>query len=143
MTIWHKSCSPPALWATRGLVSLVFLSNLSAAVPYVLWPARYQQGFEVDGIAGTVLVRSIGLLFLMWVVPYVPAILQPVRFRACVGVIIVQQLIGLGGEVWMWLTLPAGHPALYATGTRFIIFDSVGLGLLLGAWWLVHRAERD
>jgi hypothetical protein len=35
----------------------------------------------------------------------------------------------------MWATLPPGHPALWATGLRFILFDGAGLvamGLAFG-----------
>ena len=39
--------------------------------------------------------------------------------------------IGVAGETWIWLGLPAGHPALRETGLRFIAFD--GLGLLVMA----------
>jgi hypothetical protein len=115
---------------------LVLASNLSAAVPMVLWPDRYTGGFEVAGTPGLVLVRSIGLLFLMWVVPYVPAILHPQRYRICLMVILAQQCIGLLGESLMAVVLPAGHPALWATGTRYIIFDTAGLFLLGAAWYL-------
>jgi hypothetical protein len=127
-------------WGARAAVLVVFTSNLSAAVPFVLRPARFAGGFELAGTAGNVVVRSIGLLFVMWVVPYVPALLAPVHHRICFPVIVAQQLIGLMGESWMWLNLPAGHAALRATGRRFILFDAVGLILLLAAWWMAHQA---
>lgn len=120
----------------RAAIALVLVSNLSAAVPMLLWPDRYAGGFEVAGTPGLVLVRSIGLLFLMWVVPYVPAILHPQRYRVCLIVILAQQCIGLLGESLMALSLPAGHPALWATGTRYILFDTAGLFLLGAAWYL-------
>ncbi len=130
----------PPLWGTRILVFLVLTSNLTAAVPFVLWPTRYSAAFELDGTTGEVLVRSIGLLFLMWVVPYIPAILAPRRYRVCLSVIVVQQVIGLIGESWMLVKLPAEHTALQFTGTRFVIFDSLGLLLLLTAWKLMQQA---
>lgn len=128
-----------AAWIIRLLVALVLAVNLSAAVPFVLRPARYAPGFELAGVAGEVLVRSIGLLFVMWVVPYLPAIWNPARHRVCLPVIVAQQLIGLTGELWMWWALPAGHAALRATGQRFILFDAVGLVLLSAAWWIARR----
>jgi len=131
--------SSRALWWARGAVLLVWLSNLSAAVPYILWPERYLWAFEVQGVAGEVLVRSIGLLFVMWVVPYVPVILHPLRHRSCHTVIIIQQLLGLAGESWILATLPPGHPALRNTGGRFVLFDLVGLLLLLVPWLLLRR----
>ncbi len=127
-------------WGARLVVLVVFISNLSAAVPFVLWPERFAGSFELAGEVGKVIVRSIGLLFVMWVVPYVPAWLAPVRHRVCFPVIVTQQIIGLVGEGWMWVQLPAGHAALQATGSRFILFDAVGLVLLIAAWWMAHRA---
>lgn len=126
------------MWAVRGLLLPVWLWNLSAAVPFVLTPERYTWSFEVSGAVGEVFVRSLGLLFLMWVVPYGPALLNPYRHRVCVGVAVIQQLIGLLGESWMALTLPPGHAILLATGRRFIAFDAAGLVLLVGAWLLTR-----
>lgn len=118
----------------------VLLWNLSAALPFIAKPGIYAWAFELSGTVGAVITRSIGVLLLMWVIPYIPAIHQPVHCRACLGIIIVQQIIGLGGEIWMALTLPAGHPALLGTGLRFIAFDAAGLLLLCSAWLLTRHA---
>ncbi len=122
-------------WVIRLPVLIVFLSNLSAALPFLLVPDRFTASFELDGEVGAVMVRSIGLLFLMWIIPYVPILLSPERSPSCLWVILVQQLLGLGGESWMWLRTE-GHAVLRATGARFIFFDSVGLALLVVALWL-------
>jgi hypothetical protein len=52
-------------------------------------------------------------------------------------VLLVQQAIGLAGETWMWLTLPAGHAALWTTGLRFIAFDGAGLVGMGLVFWLL------
>ncbi|MGC9398173.1 MAG: hypothetical protein ACP5HM_03445 [Anaerolineae bacterium] len=130
-------------WGIRLAVSAVLVANLSAAVPFWLHPAAYAPAFELEGSVGEVLVRSLGLLFAMWVVPYLPAIWDPVRHRVCLSVIVVQQLVGLTGELWLWWTLPPGHAALRATGLRFILFDTAGLILLSGARWLAHLRRRQ
>jgi hypothetical protein len=83
-------------------------------------------------------VRGFGILFLMWNVPYLPVILSPQQ-RVLFTVILIQQALGVIGETWLYLTLPAGHDALRATGLRFIIFDAGGL-LLMAAAWLFLRA---
>ena len=75
--------SSRALWLVRGLILAVLLANLSAAIPFVLHPQDYVWAFEVQGSVGEVIVRSIGLLFLMWVVPYAPVLLRPARYRVC------------------------------------------------------------
>lgn len=135
--------STRALWGARGAILAVLLWNLSAAIPFIVTPATYASAFELAGTVGAVLTRSIGILFLMWVVPYIPALLDPARYRVCLTVILVQQIIGLAGETWMALTLPPGHAVLLATGTRFIIFDGAGLLLLAAAWQLARRRAND
>jgi len=128
----------------RALIAPVFLWNLSAALPFVFDPAPYVPAFELSGVPGAVMVRSLGLLFLMWNVPYLPALLAPRRWRVCVTVILIQQALGLAGEVWMALTLPAGHATLLSTGLRFIAFDSAGLLLLsLAQALLILSPGRD
>lgn len=126
-------------WLARALTLPVLLWNLSAALPFVLRPERYAGNFELSGDVGAALVRSIGLLFLMWNAPYVPALLDPARYRVCLAVIVAQQTLGLAGETWLALALPPGHPALLATGLRFITFDAAGWALLALAWGLGAR----
>lgn len=122
------------IWSARILVGAVFVANLTAAVPFVLHPARYAAGFEMSGVPGAVFVRSLGILFLMWNAAYPPVIAAPHRQHTLLYVLIAMQAIGLIGETWMFVTLPEGYPALAASGLRFIAFDSGGLlALLLAA----------
>lgn len=130
--------NPRTIWAARMLVMLVFTANLSAAIPFILYPERYSPGFEVGGTPGGVLVRSMGILFLMWNATYPPVILHPDRHRVLFGIVLAQQIIGLLGELAMWVRLPVGHPMLQATGIRFILFDGFGL-LALGLAFLISR----
>jgi hypothetical protein len=118
---------------------LVLIANLSAAIPYVLDPDRYATAFELSGSAGAAMVRGIGILFLMWCVAYVPVVAHPDCHPALFGVILVQQVIGLAGEAWIVASLPPGHEVLSATGLRFMVFDGVGLALLILAFMLVRR----
>ena len=118
----------------RVALSAVLLANLSAAIPYLARPAGYVAAFELSGAPGEVAVRGLGLLFLMWAVPFIPAIVHPVKYRIAFACVLAMQVIGLLGETLMLLGLPAGHAALRATGLRFIAFDSVGLGILLMAY---------
>jgi hypothetical protein len=127
------------LWAARIAVMLVLMANLSAAIPYVLNPDGFASAFELSGVSGAAMVRGIGILFLMWCVAYVPTIVRPDRHPALLGVILVQQVIGLAGEGWIIASLPPGYNTLSATGLRFMIFDSVGLALLIFAFMLVRR----
>ncbi len=124
----------------RVMLLMVLVSNLSAAIPYVVRPADYAAAFELSGVPGQVAVRGFGLLFLMWAVPFVPAILHPVRHRVALACVLAMQVIGLVGESLMLIGLPAGHDALRATGLRFIAFDGAGLILLLLAYRLSRMA---
>jgi len=126
-------------WMARLAVAAVLLSNLSAAVPYVLQPERYASAFELSGAAGAAMVRAIGILFLMWCTAYVPVIVNPDCHPTLFGVILAQQLIGLVGESWILASLPPGHAALSATGLRYIAFDGTGLALLVLAIALTWR----
>jgi hypothetical protein len=130
---------PLALWSARIAIAAVMAWNLSAAVPFVLSPAAYAPGFEVSGAGGEALVRGLGILFLMWQVPFVPAILNPRRYRACFLCILAMQAIGVAGESAIMAALPAGHAALRATGWRFIGFDAAGLVLIAAAYIVLYR----
>ena len=116
-----------SLWLARLVVGIVFFFNVTCALAFVAQPDRYAPGFEVSGVPGRVLVRGIGILFLMWNATYPPVLVRPDRHRTLFAVILAQQAIGLAGETWMWATLPTGHAALWATGLRFIAFDAAGL----------------
>jgi hypothetical protein len=85
------------------------------------------------------MVRALGILFLMWNVTYLPVLVDPLRQRTLFVVVLVQQVIGLSGEIWILASLPPGHAALAASGLRFVVFDSTGLGLLLAAFLWTRR----
>jgi hypothetical protein len=127
------------VWAARVAVALVLVSNLSAAIPYLLDPDRYVAAFELDGVAGAAMVRGLGVLFVMWSAAYLPLIAHPDRYPALFGVVVAQQVLGLAGETWILATLRPGHVALVASGLRFIAFDGAGLGLLCLAFVLARR----
>jgi len=127
-------------WLARLVVGAVFFFNVTCALSFVAWPDRYAPAFEISNVPGQVLVRGIGILFLMWNATYPPVLARPDRNRILFAVILVQQAIGLAGETWMWATLPPSHAALWATGLRFIAFDGAGLvGMGLAFWLLGHR----
>jgi hypothetical protein len=80
-----------------------------------------------------------GILFLMWNVPYAVAFWHPVRHRLSLLEAVVMQAMGVVGEMLLLWTLPAGHAALRATARRFILFDGAGLLVLVAAMWLARR----
>lgn len=128
------------LWLVRLVVGVVFFFNVTCALAFIARPGDYAPAFEVSGIPGEILVRGMGILFLMWNATYPPVLVRPDRQRTLFAVVLAQQAIGVVGETAMWATLPPGHPALWATGLRFILFDGAGLvamGLAFG--WMIWK----
>lgn len=127
-----------AAWLVRLAFALVFVINVQCAVSFVLWPDAYAASFEVAGVPGAAAVQGLGIAFLMWNATYPAVIASPLRFRAVAVIVLVQQAIGLVGESWLRLGLPAGHAALSASIERFVLFDAAGLVLMAAAFgWLL------
>jgi hypothetical protein len=125
----------PRIWIGRALVGLVFLFNVQCALAFLFVPEVYAPGFELQGAVGAGMVRGMGILFLMWNVPYAVALVHPIRWRVSLYEAIAMQAIGFAGEALLLLTFPAGHPSVEDSLGRFILFDGFGLlALLLSAW---------
>ncbi len=127
------------VWISRFLIGLVLFFNVQCALVFLISPANFAPGFELQGVVGDSMVRAMGILFLMWNVPYVIAVMHPVRRRISLYEALVMQAIGLIGETVLLVTFPAGHPVLRETVGRFIFFDGAGLGFLLIALILTIR----
>lgn len=127
------------VWLARLLVGLVFAWNVQAALVFVLSPGAFVWGYELSGVPGEAAVRGVGVLFLMWNVPYAAALWNPVRYRLALTLALVMQLVGLVGESFILSTLGAEHVILRASILRFILFDGTGLALLALAAWLVRH----
>ena len=126
-------------WLGRILIGLVFLWNVQCAVAFLVAPATFAPGFELSGAAGEAAVRGMGVLFLMWNVPYAVALWHPVRHRVSLYQAVAMQAIGLIGESLILWGLGTGHPMAAGTVLRFIAFDGAGLVLLALAVWLTRR----
>ncbi len=126
-----------AFWLARILIGIVFLSNVQCGLVFLFTPAQFLLAFEVQGVGGETLVRGLGLLFLMWSVPYGVAAWHPVQQRTSLLEAIAMQALGLLGESYLLWLLPKGsigalaHFALQLTALRFIAFDAAGLLFLL------------
>ncbi len=131
-----KPISSLRLWISRLLIAYVLFVNVQSAVLFLLQPEVYTPGFELNGAAGAGMLRGMGLLFLMWNVPYAVALSHPVRRRVSLYEALVMQAIGLFGETFLLLSLPPGHAALVDSVGRFILFDGIGLGALVVALFL-------
>jgi hypothetical protein len=120
----------------RILVGIVFLVNIQCALVFLLSPEKYVGSFELSGVPGEAMLQGLGVLFLMWNVPYAVALWNPIRFRLALWIAIAMQVIGLVGETWIAISLPAEHIAIRSAITRFVVFDSIGLVLLIAAAWV-------
>jgi hypothetical protein len=126
------------LWLARLMIVAVIAWNLQAAFIFLANPDAYAPAFELSGIPGAAAVRGIAVLFVMWNVPYLVACWQPHRYRLSLWEALVMQALGVLGETFILLSLPAGHTLLADSILRFIAFDAVGLPAL-GAALLLTR----
>jgi len=126
---------PWKTWLARLLIGLVFFFNVQCALAFLIAPQDFAPAFELGGVPGEGMVRGLGILFLMWNVPYAVALWNPPRNRRSLYEVITMQAIGFGGETLLLLTLPAGHALVSAAVERFMLFDGWGLVLLVLAAW--------
>jgi hypothetical protein len=127
------------LGLARLLIGIVLLWNVQCALAFLLMPATFAPGFELSGAAGAAAVRGMGVLFLMWNVPYAVALWHPVRRRVSLYEAVAMQAIGLVGESLILWSLGGAHPVAAGSVTRFIAFDGAGLVLLVLAAWITRR----
>ena len=117
----------------RVLIFLVLAMNLQCAFAYIFNPLPYVAPFELSGEPGRVAVVGIGILFVMWQVPYVFALVHPLRNHRSLIEAVVMQAIGLVGETLLLFSIPSVHTILRASISRFVLFDAGGLILLIAA----------
>ncbi len=128
-----------AAWVIRVCFTVVFVWNVLCAFQFLVAPASFAGAYQLSGTAGEAAVRGMGVVFLMWNATYPAFLVNPVRFKVLGWVIAVQQLIGCVGEAFILAALPAsGFDLLAASIQRFLIFDAVGLALMVlsGAFFL-------
>lgn len=120
------------------LIALVFFSNVQAGIAFLFQPHKYAWAYELNGMPGEIAIAGTGLLFLMWNVPYLFALLNPVRFKISLVQALLMQLIGLVGETLLLTQIRVdAHTVLHNSIMRFIVFDAAGLLCLLAALFLV------
>jgi len=131
------------LTLARIFIAAVFLMNVQAALVFLLCPARYTPAYELSGAVGAATLRGMGVLFLMWNVPYAVALWHPARYRIALFMALVMQAIGLVGETFIYSTLANIHLIARGSIARFILFDGLGLISLLVSAWLVRPARNN
>lgn len=136
-----KRSSANRLLVARILIGIVLFLNLQCALVFIGAPDSYAQGFGLAGASGNVMVQAMGVLFIMWNVPYTAALLHPQKHRLSLLEAVIMQSIGLAGEASLLFTSPGISPEISVSVTRFIFFDSLGLVLLLLAAWFSRPKE--
>jgi hypothetical protein len=129
------------LWLGRVLIGVVLLINAQVGLVFFLSPQAYAPSFEFSGAVGQATIQGLGVLFLMWNVPYVVALINPSKYRISLYEAIVMQAIGLIGESLIYWQLPAVHSLLGRSILRFIVFDGGGLIALVLAAWITHQTK--
>lgn len=127
---------------SRALIGFVFIINVQSALAFIIFPGNYAPSFEISGDIGESVIRSLGVLFLMWNVPYGVALWNPVRFRISLYEAVGMQSIGLLGETLIYAALPVSYVLARSSIMRFVLFDALGLLALLAAVW-ISRSEKD
>jgi len=127
------------LFLARLLIGVVFLVNLQCALAFLIWPGRYTSAFELTGALGEAMLRGVGVLFVMWNVPYAVGLWNPTRHRLSLYEALAMQAIGLLGEMAIYASLHAVHIVARASIARFIAFDALGLLALVAAAWLSRK----
>jgi hypothetical protein len=126
--IFQKRCS----WSiySRIAIGIVVFLNLQCAIQFMLFPETYTSLFELSGIPGEVAIKGFAVLFLMWNVPYIFALIDPYKNRISYIQAVTMQAIGLIGESIIYFSIPAEFSVLQSSVFRFLIFDAAGLVLL-------------
>jgi hypothetical protein len=133
---------PTNIWLIRLLILVVLASNIYCAIQFLVNPSGYIQQFDLTGEAGTIVIRSLGILFIMWNVPYAIAIYQPYRYSVDLISALLMQLIGFIGETLIYFSIQT----LVNTKSsimRFMIFDFAGLLLLTVAYILLFVKRKN
>jgi hypothetical protein len=133
---------PIVIWIIRLLIALVFASNILCAIQFLVNPSSYIQQFDQIGEAGIVVIRSLGILFIMWNVPYAIAVYHPYRYPIALTSALLMQLIGFIGETWIYFSIQ-NLVNTKSSIMRFMIFDFAGLLLLSVAFALLFNKRKN
>ena len=131
--------NPRSTTLPRLLILPVLIWNVQCALAFLLQPEAYAPGCMLTGVPGAAAVRGMGILFVMWNIPYLVAFIHPLRFRVSLYESAGMQALGFVGEMLLLAGLPAGYDPLRASILRFVGFDGVGVLLLLLALTLVRQ----
>ena len=138
-----KNRSGVRIRISRLMIAAVMLMNLQAAFLFMLRPGDFSFGFEMTGVAGEAMLQGMGLLFLMWNIPYIFAAIHPTRNFVSLVEAVIMQFVGVAGETLLLMGLQGDHPLIEASVLRFIIFDGAGWVVLIIALLLAINVRRS
>ena len=119
----------------RLTYTAVFISNLICIIAFIFNPADYTYSYGVSGCIGScAAIQGLGVAFAMWNTTYPFFIIRPDKNKTLGLVIILQQLVGLIGELYIRSTLSADAAVLSSSILRFVYFDAGGLVLLVAGY---------
>lgn len=133
-------------WICRIIYFGVFVLNVSCALMFIFAPNDHAGAYELSGAPGLAAVRGIGVAFLMWNATYPLFIYKPSDHIPLGWIIVIQQMIGCLGEIYVFVCIGAEHELLKASIIRFVEFDVAGLVLMLASLLLLMftaKAEDD
>ena len=122
----------------RLLIALVLILNLYAALGFFFSPQAFTAAYELVGAPGEAAVAGFGLFFAMWQVPYLVALINPLQHKVSLLEAFAMQSLGVIGETFILLRIPAIHTILRSGIARFVIFDLAGLVLLAVSLLIVN-----
>ncbi len=137
----YKSIKNGTTWLSRTLIGLVFFINMLCAIQFIVQPAAYSYQFDLSGEQGVVVIRSVGILFTMWNVPYAIAMLDPVRFKVALISALIMQLIGFIGETCLYMNVQNLLNTKQSI-LRFMYFDLAGFAILIMAYLLISKRRK-
>lgn len=126
------------------LISIVFIINIQAGIDFYFNPEKYTAAYELSGIPGEISVAGVGLLFIMWNVPYAFALWNPSRNKVSLIQATIMQFLGVIGETALLYRFSAqDFPYLASSIKRFVYFDGAGLILLFIAVFVIYRFKKE
>jgi hypothetical protein len=141
--LFKRLNNPWKVWVARLLIAFPLFWNLQAAFQFMLKPELFVFSFQLEGVPGRAAIVGYGILFLMWQVPYIFALLHPVRFKNSLWQALIMQTIGVVGESILLSTIPLEYALLRGSILRFIIFDAAGVPLLIAALAIIKTQSYD
>jgi hypothetical protein len=127
------------LWIARLLIAIVTCWNLECALVFLTHPGVYAGAFELVGFPGQAAIQGMAILFIMWNIPYLVALWHPQHHKVSLWEAIAMQTTGVLGESYIFISVSTSFTLLHASLARFVLFDAVGILLLIGALLVTPR----